>query len=122
MPRRLLIDEMYPGIVAEQLCAKGHDVRAVVTDPEYSGLTDETILIGAAEAGRALVTADIKDFTALDALYRASGRSHAGLILVSAKTFPQDHSLAGALTNALSALLNADRGPSDGQVIFLSRQ
>ena len=121
MPRRLLIDEMYPATIAEQLCARGHDVRAVVTDPVYSGLTDQAILIGAAEAGRSLVTADIRDFTALDASFRASGHSHAGLILVSSKTFPQDRGLAGALTNALGALLDEDKEPLEGQVMFLSR-
>jgi len=41
--------------MAEQLCAKGHDVRAVVTSPEFTGLPDEEILIGATEAGRSLV-------------------------------------------------------------------
>ena len=47
MPRRLLLDEMFPGSMAEQLCAKGYDVRAVVTSPEFTGLPDEEILIGA---------------------------------------------------------------------------
>src|SRR5215472_15821697 len=50
----------------DQLGAKGHDVRAVVADPEFPGLPDEDVLIGATEAGRALVTANIKDFMPLD--------------------------------------------------------
>jgi len=44
---------MFPGSTAEQLCAKGHDVRAVVTGPEFTGLPDEEILIGATEAASA---------------------------------------------------------------------
>jgi hypothetical protein len=28
----LLLDEMFSGLIAERLCAKGHDVIAVVTD------------------------------------------------------------------------------------------
>ncbi len=95
--------------MAEQLCAKGHDVRAVSASPEFTGLPDEEILIGAIEAGRSLVTANIKDFMPLDARYRAANRSHAGLILVSTKTFPQNRAFVSAVTNALLA---AEAGPA----------
>jgi nucleoside-diphosphate-sugar epimerase len=84
----LLLDEMFSGLIAEQLCAKGHDVIAVVTDPELLGLPDDRGLAHATDTGRALVTANIKDFVPLDARYRAAGQTHAGLILVSAKAFP----------------------------------
>ena len=121
MARRLLLDEMSPGPMADQLCAKGYDVQAVVTNPEFTGLPDEEILTGAAEAGRSLVTANIKDFVALDARYRAASRSHAGLILVSAKTFPQNRSFVSAVTNALITLLAADDAGSGVEVVFLAR-
>ena len=121
MARRLLLDEMFPGTIADQLCGKGYDVQAVVTSPEFTGLPDEEILIGAAEAGRAVVTANIKDFVSLDARYRAANRSHAGLIVVSAKTFPQNRTFVSAVTNALSSLLAEDEAAYAGGVIFLSR-
>jgi len=108
--------------MAEQLCAKGHDVRAVVTSPESTGLPDEEILVGAIEAGRALVTVNIKDFIPLDARYRAAGRTHAGLILVSTKTFPQDRTFVSAVLNALSALLAREQTATEGQILFLTRQ
>jgi hypothetical protein len=69
--------------------AKGHDVLAVVDDPALAGSADEQILAHAAATGRALVTANIRDFMPLDARYRAASQAHAGLILVSAKTFPK---------------------------------
>lgn len=121
MPRRLLLDEMLSPAIAEQLRAKGHDAQAVAASPEHAGLPDEEILIGATEAGRALVTANIKDFVPLDARYRAASRSHAGLILVSAKTFRQDRGFIAAVTNALSELLAAGDSPLDDQVLFLQR-
>ena len=121
MARRLLLDEMFPGTIADQLCGKGYDAQAVVTGPEFTGLPDEEILIGAAEAGRAVVTANIKDFVSLDARYRAANRSHAGLILVSAKTFPQNRTFVSAVTNALSSLLAENEAAYAGEVIFLSR-
>jgi hypothetical protein len=117
---RLLLDEMFPGAMAEQLNAKGHDVRAVVASPEFVGLPDEQILIGAVEAGRALVTANIKDFMPIDARYRAANRTHAGLIMVSTKTFPQNRTYITAITSALDALLAADNSVQPGAVTFLT--
>jgi hypothetical protein len=96
----LLLDEMFSDSIAQQLRAKGHDVHAVVADPS-------------------LVTANIKDFMPLDATYRAAGQEHAGLILVSAKTFPQNRSYTSAITNALAALLDQPAQIHAGQVTFL---
>lgn len=117
----ILLDEMFSGIIAEQLRAKGHDAQAVVTDPAYISLPDDQVLTGAAAAGRALVTANIKDFVPLDAQYRAAGQTHAGLILVSTKTFAQDRTYTTAITSALAALLDKPGQIQDGHVLFLTR-
>jgi hypothetical protein len=118
---QLLLDEMFPQAMADQLNAKGHDVRAVVANPEFVGLPDEDILIGATEAGRTLVTANIKDFMPIDARYRAANRVHAGLIMVSSKTFPQNRAYVIAIITALDALLATDGGIQAGGVVFLAR-
>lgn len=117
----LLLDEMLAGPIAEQLRAKGHDVLAVVADPALIGLSDDHILAHATDAGRALVTANIKDFIPLDARYRAASQAHAGLILVSTKTFPQNRAFTSAITNALSALLDQHGQIQPGQILFLKR-
>lgn len=122
MPRPLLLDEMFPEVMADQLSAKGHDVRAVVATPAFAGLPDEEILIGATEAGRALVTANIKDFMPIDARYRATGRTHAGLIMVAAMTFPQNHAYVAAVTTALNSLLALTSDELGGQIVFLQRE
>jgi Domain of unknown function (DUF5615) len=118
----LLLDEMFSGIIAEQLRAKGHDVLAVVADPTLVGLADEQILAHATATKRALVTANIKDFMPLDARYRAASQTQAGLILVSAKTFPQDRVFTAAIISALSALLDQPSQIQPGEVLFLSRR
>ena len=118
---RLLLDEMFSGAIAAQLRAKGHDVVAVVADPALTGLADDQILAHATTADRVLVTANIKDFMPLDARYRAASQTHAGLILVSARTFPQDRSFTAAITSALSALLDQSPAIQAGQVLFLAR-
>jgi len=115
----LLLDEMFSGAIAEQLRAKGHDVLAVVADPALIGLSDDQILTHATDAGRALVTANIKDFMPLDARYRAASQTHVGLILVSTKTFRQDRNFTAAITSALSTLLGQPSPIQLGQVLFL---
>ena len=113
---------MFSGTIAEHLRAKGHDVLAVVADPALVALPDEQILAHATSTGRALVTANIKDLIPLDARYRAASQEHAGLILVSAKAFPQDRSYTAAVTGALSALLDQPAQRQPGQVTFLPRR
>src|SRR5258708_2697938 len=65
---------MFSDTIAQQLRAKGHDIIAVVADPALVSLPDDQILAHAAAAGRALVTANIKDFMPLDGQYRAAGQ------------------------------------------------
>jgi Domain of unknown function (DUF5615) len=97
-------------------------VLAVVDDPALAGSADEHILAHAVAAGRALVTANIKDFVPLDARYRAADQTHVGLILVSAETFPQDRAFTAAITSALSDLLGQPSPAQPGQVLFLPRK
>lgn len=117
----LLLDEMFSDTIAQQLRTKGHDVQAVVADPSLASLPDGQILARAAATGRALVTANIKDFMPLDAQHRAAGQEHAGLILVSAKTFPQNRSYTSAVTSALAALLDERQQIEASHVTFLPR-
>ena len=118
----LLLDEMFSGIIADQL-------RAKATTSSRSSLTRRSSVWRTIRswpmpptASRALVTAKIKDFMPLDARYRAASQAHAGLILVSAKTFPQDRSFTAAITSALSALTDQPGGIQPGHVLFLTRR
>ena len=112
---------MFSDAIAQQLRAKGHDVISVVADPAVLGLPDEQVLAYATTQGRALVTANVKDFVPLDGRYRAAGQSHAGLILVSTKTFPQNRAFIAAITTALTALLSGTTKIQPSQVLFLTR-
>jgi len=112
---------MFSDDVAQQLRAKGHDVISVVADSALAGLPDDQVLAYAATEGRALVTANIKDFVPLDGRYRAAGQSHAGLILVSTKTFPQNLGFPSAITASLNTLLRDTAKIQSGQVLFLTR-
>ena len=52
----------------------------------------------------------------LNARYRAANRPHAGLILVSTKTFPQNRAFISAVTTALNSLLATEAAPA-GDVV-----
>jgi hypothetical protein len=121
MSQPLLLDEMFSDSIAQQLRGKGHDVTSVVADTTLLGLPDDQVLARAADAGHALATANIKDFIPLDGRYRAIGQPHAGLILISTKTFPQNRTFTAAITSALAALLDMTSQIQPGQVLFLTR-
>ena len=116
----VLLDEMLSGVIAAQLRARRHDAVAAVEESSLAGLSDEEILAFASSAGRALVTANIKDFVPLDQGFKAAGRKHAGLVLISSKAFPQDRSFTGAIVTALDKLLNEET-PQVDAVTFLQR-
>jgi hypothetical protein len=117
----LLLDEMFTDDIAQQLRAKGYDVISIVADPALTGLPDDQILAYATTEGRALVTANSKAFVPLDGRYRAAGQSHAGLILVSTKTFPPNRGFPSAITASLATLLSDAAKIQSGQVLFLTR-
>ena len=121
MSQPLLLDEMFSDSIAQQLRAKGHDVISVVAHPALVALPDDQVLAHATTEGRALVTANIKDFIPLDGRYRAAGQSHAGLILVATKTFPQNRDFTKAVTSAIATLLSGTAKIQPGQVLFLTR-
>ncbi len=121
MSQPLVLDEMLSDDIARQLRAMGYDVISVVAEPALVGLPGDQVLAYARTEGRALVTANIKDFVPLDSRYRAAGQSHAGLILVSTKTFPQNRGFPSAITTALAALLSGRAKIQPGQVLFLTR-
>lgn len=121
MTQSLLLDEMFTDDIAEQVRGQGHDVVSVVADTALAGLPDDQILAYATAEGRALVTANIKDFVPLDTRCRAAGQSHSGLILVSTKTFPQSRGYPSAVAAALAVLLNGPSKIQAGEVLFLTR-
>ena len=122
MSQPLLLDEMFSDTIAQQLSTKGYDVISVVAHPVLVALPDDQVLAQATTEGRALVTANIKDFIPLDGRYRAAGQTHPGLILVSAKTFPQNRGFITAITAALDVLLGSTDKIQPGQVLFLTRR
>jgi hypothetical protein len=106
---KLLLDEMYPPAVAEQLRARGHDVVSV-HDPEYrrlEGAPDEEVFTAALGDERALVTENVPDFRRLEANALSRGEAAPTLVFTSNRQFPRgEPRTTGRLVAALHALLS----------------
>ena len=119
---RLLLDEMYSAVVAEQLRARGHDAVSV-HDPDHrrlEGVPDEEVFAAALAEERALVTENVPDFRRLEADALARGEAHAVLVFTSNRQFPRgEPATIGRLVEALDALLTGS--PTPERSIFLAR-
>lgn len=109
---RLLIDEMYPSAIAEQLRGRGHDASAVVERHELRASSDAALFALAQQERRAVVTENVGDFVVLASLADQRAEPHHGLVLVDPVKYPQGNQRTiGRLVRTLDALL-ADR-PDD---------
>jgi len=103
---RLLLDEMYPAAVAEQLRARGHDVSAVTERPELRSLPDPELFAIAGDERRAVVTENVADFAVVVADADLRGVAHFGVVFVDPMKYPRGRrSTIGRLVKQLDVLL-----------------
>jgi Domain of unknown function (DUF5615) len=110
---------MVSPVIAEQLGAAGQDVLAVIAHPVLRGIGDADLLDWATADGRTLVTDNVRDFAPLHASWAAQGRMHAGLIIISSKSYPQDRARTGRIVAALKGHASNGHWPAHGQYDFL---
>lgn len=115
---RLLLDEMYPATLAEQLRARGHDVVSV-HDADYhhlEGAPDAEVFAAAIADDRALLTENVADFRRLetDALGRDAPSPR--LIFTTNRQFPRVQ--AGTVGRLVLALDAALAEPREGSASF----
>jgi len=99
---KLLLDEMYPSLIARELRARGHDVASVHESPG-SGTSDEQVLDYARSEGRAVLTENVRDYRPLVEALLAAGDSHGGIVFTTDKRWPRSD--PGSLITALDGLL-----------------
>ncbi|MDQ3548544.1 MAG: DUF5615 family PIN-like protein [Chloroflexota bacterium] len=111
---RLLLDEHVPPAIERGLQDRGVDVVAIPNwqDGTLRSTPDHNILVTAAAQRRVLVSFDVNTIPPLIDLWAARGMHHAGVILISRKTFRQDD--VGGILRALQAIV-AERGDEDWQ-------
>jgi predicted nuclease of predicted toxin-antitoxin system len=112
----ILLDEMYPPALAQQLRAGGHNVVAVLdVEVGLAAKTDEDILAWATRNNRCVVTENVSDFARL----AQQGFSHTGIIFVSSQRFPRTASGLQMLAKALDGFLSAGHAPGRDGVAWL---
>lgn len=103
---RLLLDEMYPHTIAEQLRRHDHDVDAVTLRTELRALPDPEIFATAQQEMCAVVTENIADFSDIADGYDRRGHAHHGLVLVDPGKYQRGHPrTVGRLVRELDRLL-----------------
>jgi predicted nuclease of predicted toxin-antitoxin system len=109
---RLLIDEMYPAAIAEQLRGRGYDVSAVTERVALRSLADAAIFATAQDERRAVVTENVADFVPLADTVEQRGKPHHGLVLADPAKFPRGNPrIRGRMVRELLKLLAQE--PSD---------
>jgi predicted nuclease of predicted toxin-antitoxin system len=109
---KLLLDEHYPPVIAEQLRRRGFDAVAVT---EYGldntetlrCVPDDALLRRASAEGRALVTENVRDLVQIHRRFLSRGETHAGIILISERTYSRRRHAVGRLILALAVFMEA---------------
>ncbi|MGH9244427.1 MAG: DUF5615 family PIN-like protein [Acidimicrobiales bacterium] len=100
---RFLLDEHYPGWLADELTAGGVDTVALNAHrPELRGADDRIVLESAVADGRVVVTEDVATFSAAIALVP----SHIGIVYCHHSRYPRTKAGLDRLRRALDTLAN----------------
>jgi predicted nuclease of predicted toxin-antitoxin system len=107
---KILLDEMYPPAIAEQLRARGHDVVAITARAELRSLPDDGVFATAQQEQRAVVTENIGDFSSIADAADQRGLPHHGLILVDPTKYVRGNPRTiGRMVTRLDRVLNEHR-------------
>lgn len=107
---RFLLDEHYPGWLADDLVKAGLDAVGIAHRPELRGVDDRRVLEAAVAEGRVVVTEDVNTFSAAIALVG----HHIGVVYCHHARFPRTRPGLDRLGQALVALA-ADLPPGLGE-------
>lgn len=106
---RILLDEIFPATIARQLREQhGGDVIAVGDDQSLCGSNDEDLFAAAQEAGRTLVTENVRDFRRIAREWQAAGRVHHGVIYTTNRKYPRHRAgTIGRIVRDLARLMDS---------------
>ena len=106
---RLLLDEHYTPVIAQQLRERGHDVVSVLERDDLRSASDVELFAAAREERRALLTNNVIDFMPLVHQAAQEGTSHFGVLFTSDRSLPRTLATVGDYVRVLDELLTANR-------------
>ena len=114
---KLLLDEMYPGALADALRAAGVEA-ATVSELGFAGRSDPDVFAGATAAGHAVLTENVADFARISAEHLSAGRHHAGVLIALSSRFSRRPAGRSALVAAIRALAKEQL---EDRIVYLAR-
>ncbi|HEV3309216.1 MAG TPA: DUF5615 family PIN-like protein [Chloroflexota bacterium] len=112
---KTLLDEMYPGALAEALAEAGIDA-VTVGSMGLQGRPDFDVFAAAISAGRAVLTENVGDFAHIAADHSTSGQTHPGILIALSSRFSRRPGGRKALIAAILSVANAD---VENNVVYL---
>jgi hypothetical protein len=88
---KLLVDQMWPAALAEQLRRRGHDVVAVLERADLVHAADDVVFEAARLEERAVVTENVSDYLPLATESLGRSENFFGLVLTSDRSYPRGH-------------------------------
>ena len=119
---KLLLDEMYPPVIAERLRQAGHDAVSVIEVADLIGQDDAQVYEFAVSSVRSVVSENAADFLVLAKQRSALGQGAPSLVITSNRSFPRHvPSFVGRAIRALAALCEShpEDDPQAGAVHWL---
>jgi uncharacterized protein DUF5615 len=114
---KLLLDEMYPPVLAASLQGAGIDATTVRT-LRLAGSSDAEVFAAAVAGAYTLLTENVGDFTRLAAEHTSAGGHHAGLLIALSSRFSRRPHGIEPLNAAIQGV--ADHRLDD-RIVYLER-
>lgn len=115
---RILVDEMYPPVLAGSLRSAGIEATTV-TDLRLGGASDEELFGAAIAGGYAVLTENVADFARIAAEHSTAGGHHPGVLIALSSRFSRRPAGIQPLIAAIQAIVNVE---IDDRVVYLKRQ
>lgn len=115
---RLLLDEMYPSALADDLHKIEIDA-VTVASIGFAGRPDPDVFAAAIERGRAILTENVGDFTRIAAEHVGAGRHHPGVLIALASRFSRRPPGRPHIVRAIQSLRSE---VLDDRVIYLEAE
>lgn len=100
---RLLLDEMYPALLAVALRAAGIDA-STVAEVGLAGRPDHDVLAAAAADGYAVLTENVADFNRLAGEHLTAGGHHRGVLIALSSRFSRSRAGISSIVAAVRAV------------------
>lgn len=99
---RLILDEHFDYVIAEELRRRGVDAVAVKGErPELEGKDDGVVLRTATAERRVVVTNNVRDYAPLVEDFGLRGETQFGVLFTDDETFPRSDDRIGLLVRSL---------------------